>query len=50
MAPISKEPLQPEDPIFSKGLISVFGNGPAPAPSDELEEAPEDRDPEDDDS
>jgi hypothetical protein len=35
VARISSKPLPPDDPIFSKGLISVFGRPSAPVEKDD---------------
>jgi hypothetical protein len=35
VARISPKPLPPDDPIFSKGLISVFGRPSAPVTEDD---------------
>jgi hypothetical protein len=47
VAKISDTPLPPDDPIFSRGLISVFGRGPV-RPKPEPEEASDNVDREDD--
>jgi hypothetical protein len=38
--------LPPDDPIFHRGIISVFGSGPVKLPKQQ--EAPEDTDTDDD--
>jgi hypothetical protein len=48
MAKISKRPLPPDDPIFHRGIISVFSNGPAPPKQEPAPEALEDGELEDD--
>jgi hypothetical protein len=40
--------LPPDDPIFHRGIISVFGSGRVVPPPVEREAAPEDTDTDDD--